>query len=51
MKRITLLLLSILTLTNAFGQTDNHGNPVFNSVLTSEETFDNFELTSNYYTI
>lgn len=30
---------------------DKHGNPVFNSVVISIDAIDNFELTSNYYTI
>ncbi len=51
MKTITLLLLTVFTLTNVSGQTDRHGNPVFNSQLISEEKFDGFELTSSYYTI
>jgi len=51
MKTITLILLLTITLTNAFGQTDNHGNPVFNSEIISEEKLDGFELTSSYYTI
>lgn len=51
MKKIASVLLTIITLTNAFGQTDKHGNPVFNSETISEEKFDNFELTSNYYNI
>jgi hypothetical protein len=51
MKRITLILLAVIILTNTFGQTDKHGNPVFNNELISEEKFDDFELTSSYYTI
>jgi hypothetical protein len=51
MKKIALTLLTIITLTNAFGQTDRHGNPVFNNELISEEKLDGFELTSSYYTI
>ena len=51
MKKLSLLLLTIFTLTNVFGQTDKNGNPIFNSDLISEEKFDNFELTSSYYNI
>jgi hypothetical protein len=51
MKKLALILLTIITLTNAFGQTDKHGNPVFNNERISEEKFDNFELTSSYYNI
>ncbi len=48
---IALIALTLVTLTNALGQTDKHGNPVFNSELISEEKLDGFELTSSYYTI
>ncbi len=51
MKKTALTLLTVITLTNAFGQTDRHGNPVFNSELISEDKLDEFELTSSYYTI
>ena len=51
MKKIALILLTVITLTNAFGQTDKHGNPVFNNELIREEKLDGFELTSSYYTI
>jgi len=51
MKKIALIILTVFTLTNAFGQTDKHGNPVFNNELISEEKLDAFELTSSYYTI
>jgi len=51
MKKIALILLTVITLTNAFGQTDKNGNPVFNNELISEEKLDGFELTSSYYTI
>lgn len=51
MKRIALILLTVITLTNAFGQTDKNGNPIFNNELISEEKLDGFELTSSYYTI
>ena len=48
---IALIVLTLVTLTNTLGQTDKHGNPVFNSELISEEKLDGFELTSSYYTI
>lgn len=51
MKEISILLFTIFTLTNVYGQTDQHGNPVFNNELISEETLANFELTSSYYNI
>jgi hypothetical protein len=51
MKKWNLLLFTVFTLTNVFGQTDKNGNPIFNSDLISEEKFDNFELTSSYYNI
>lgn len=51
MKKIGFLFLTIFTITNLFGQTDKNDNPIFNSELISEEKFDNFELTSNYYNI
>jgi hypothetical protein len=51
MKKLSLLLFTIFTLTTVFGQTDKNGNPIFNSDLISEEKFENFELTSSYYNI
>jgi len=51
MKKLTFTLLSCLILINALGQIDDHGNPVFNSIQISEEKYDNFEMTSSYYTI
>ncbi len=51
MKKSILTLLIILSLTNVFGQTDKHGNPIFNNILISEEKLEKFELTSSYYTI
>ncbi|HYG38956.1 MAG TPA: hypothetical protein VD908_10065 [Cytophagales bacterium] len=50
-KKIALILLTVITLSTAYGQNDKHGNPVFNSELISEEKLDDFELTSSYYTI
>lgn len=51
MKKITIIILAILSLGQAFGQTDKHGNPVFNSVSIKEKAFKNFHLISNYYTL
>lgn len=50
-KQPIITLFSIFLINLCFGQTDKHGNPVFNSELISEEKIDNFELTSTYYTI
>lgn len=41
----------VLGIGTVFSQTDKHGNPVFNSEVISEEKFDDFGLTSMYYTI
>lgn len=51
MKKITIILLTILSLGQVLAQTDNNGNPVFNSVSTNEKSIDNFLLISNYYTL
>ena len=51
MKKITIILLTILSLGQVFAQTDKNGNPVFNSVSTNEKSIDNFLLISNYYTL
>lgn len=51
MKKTIIILLAVFSVTNVFGQTDKHGNPVFNSELISEEKLDGFELTCSYYTI
>ncbi len=51
MKNLAIILLAVITLSTAFGQTDKHGNPIFNSELISNEAIDGFELTSSYYTI
>lgn len=49
MKNLTFLFL--LAFTISFGQTDSHGNPIFNNELINEEKYEKFELTSSYYTI
>jgi hypothetical protein len=51
MKLFAIIALTFLTIGQSFGQTDNNGNPVFNSVSTSEKSFDDFLLISNYYTL
>lgn len=51
MKKITVILLTILAIGQTFAQTDKNGNPVFNSVSTNEKAIDNFLLISNYYTL
>ena len=49
MKNRIVLLLTILLMGPTFAQTDKNGNPVFNSVSTTEKKIDNFLLISNYY--
>lgn len=51
MKKITIIILTILSLGQVFAQSDKNGNPVFNSVSTGEKSIDNFLLISNYYTL
>jgi hypothetical protein len=51
MKKITILILAILSIGTIFAQTDKNGSPIFNSVSTNEKTIDNFTLISNYYTL
>lgn len=41
-KKIILLLLTIITLESAFAQMDKLENPIFNSEVISEEKFDKF---------
>lgn len=48
-KTLSVLLLFLATCT--YSQTDQHGNPVFNSVSISEETVKDFKVISNYYTL
>lgn len=53
MKKNTIIILTFLTLAlgQTYGQTDKNGNPVFNSVSTTEKSLDEFLLISNYYTL
>ena len=51
MKKITIIILIILSLGKVFAQTDKNGNPIFNSVSTNEKSIDSFMLISNYYTL
>lgn len=51
MKKITIIILTILSIGQVFAQADKNGNPVFNSVSTNEKPIDNFLLISNYYTL
>lgn len=46
-----LTLIFLLFATTIFSQTDKNGNPVFNSISTREETINDFQLISNYYTL
>lgn len=50
MKKVLAILLILMT-TQVFSQTDQNGNPVFNSVSTNEETINDFQFLSNYYTL
>ena len=49
--KFVIIFLAILNFGQSFGQRDKNGNPVFNSISTSEKTFDSFLLISNYYTL
>ena len=51
MKKITIFFLTILSLGQVLAQTDNNGNPVFNSISTGERSVEKFLLFSNYYTL
>lgn len=50
MKKIITIFLLLISL-QIFAQKDNNGNPIFNSVSTNEETVEDFQLISNYYTL
>ncbi|MBE8712135.1 hypothetical protein [Sphingobacterium hungaricum] len=51
MKTLTFILIALIAFTKSFAQIDSKGNPIFNSVVIGEEKFDDFELTSSYFTI
>ncbi len=51
MKKITLTIITTLFLVQAYCQTDNNGNPVFNSISTTEKSVGELLLISNYYTL
>ncbi len=51
MKLIIAFILCLFLTNSLQSQVDENGNPVFNSTLISDETIDNFELSSFYYTI
>ncbi|WP_107038716.1 hypothetical protein [Brumimicrobium mesophilum] len=51
MKKIIALLFTIILFTNALGQTDKNGNPIFNSVSKNEISVGNSLLIGNYYTL
>ena len=51
MKRVIIIILTVITLGQLFAQTDNNGNPVFNSIQITEKRIDDFLLISNYYTL
>lgn len=46
-----LTLLFLLFTAQTYSQTDNNGNPVFNSITLREDTIKDFQLLSNYYTL
>ena len=50
-RKIAIAFLITVSIGRLFGQTDNIGNPVFNSISTGEKTIDDFRLISNYYTL
>ncbi|MEM6299731.1 MAG: hypothetical protein AAF740_13670 [Bacteroidota bacterium] len=51
MKRILLPFLLLLTLQSGFGQVDENGNPILNSVELERAEYDGFSLVCAYYTI
>ena len=50
MKKL-LTIIALFIAIPGFSQTDDNGNPVFNSVSTNEEVIKDFKLISNYYTL
>jgi hypothetical protein len=51
MKRLFTLALAFAWAHCCLAQSDRHGNPVFNSVLVSEESIGEVQLLANYYTL
>jgi hypothetical protein len=49
--RNIIIIFAVLTYGNFYSQTDKNGNPIFNSIITNEQEFEDFNLISNYYTI
>lgn len=49
--RNIIILITLLTCGNIYSQIKKNGNPIFNSITTNEQEFDNFNLVSNYYTL
>ncbi|HEX5154057.1 MAG TPA: hypothetical protein VFW07_21570 [Parafilimonas sp.] len=50
MIKVLTFLFSLLTL-QVFSQTNDNNDPVFNSITLKEDTFKDFQLLSNYYTL
>lgn len=46
-----IFFITICTFGTIHSQTDGNGNPVFNSIVTNEQDFEGFKLTSSYYTL
>jgi hypothetical protein len=46
-----LTFIFILIASTSFSQTNKNGNPVFNSIITKEETVKDFQFVSSYYTL
>src|SRR5690554_239156 len=51
MHKLSFLILTLLIWSQTFGQTDHNGNPVLNSISTSEKSYNDCLLISNYYTL
>lgn len=51
MNRLIIVLLAFFIVEDLYSQIDRNGNPVFNSVTINDESFNNFNLSSNYYTL
>lgn len=51
MNKIITIFITFFLVGSLYSQTDNKGNPIFNSISIGEKSFDRFLLISNYYTI